>query len=102
METVNSLLGLIRDLFSGGDVISLIIGMIVTAILIPLLLKYLPSTKFDKWGESHGKYITKKGNNNKFIAGVYEDIERTAIGSLFAYVTGLIRGLRSDNPDKKK
>lgn len=79
------------------DLLATLIGALFTLVLIPLVLKFLPSSKFELLGERHGEAISRKGNSIKFLSGAYEGIEKTFVGSLMAYVTGLIRGLNSDN-----
>ena len=93
MEIINILIKLFQDGFAAGS----IIAALIAAILI-LVGKYFPSSKLDEVGFKHGQKISAKGNQHKFIGESYEEIEKTFLGSLFAYVSGLKRGLELDNP----
>jgi hypothetical protein len=98
MELITEIIQILIALFTSPAGLS-VVAIISAAIMIGLLLlgKYIPSSKFKSIGYSVGAKITAKGNAFKYVnPGIYEGIETTFIGSLKAFIEGLIEGLTSD------
>lgn len=98
MDLIAEIIKILIQLFTDPAGISAL-GIIsaVAMILLLLLGKYVPSSKFRAWGLKAGTKITTKGNSFKYLKpGIYEDIETSFVGSLKAFVDGLYEGLDSD------
>lgn len=79
----------------------LVIGSVGLPALIYLTGKYLPNSRFRKWGIPHGRALSKVGRM-KMGKVQWEKIEsqvleKTFIGGIIAYVDGIRIGLNEDD-----
>jgi hypothetical protein len=79
------------------EIITFIIGLLVTGILVPLFLKYIPLSKVGTFAFNLGKKISAKGNSLKYVSPSYEAIESTVTGTVLTFSEQFVAGLKSDN-----
>ena len=62
-----------------------------------ILGRFISDEKLERWGFALGQLITCSGN--RYLKGAYEKIEGEIVAWGFVFLTGLRKGLKSDNPN---